>query len=125
MEYNTAIPIYLQVMTSIKRDIVTGRIKPGAKLPSVRDLALQYSINPNTVSRVYRELETEELCFTRRGMGTFVTEDAGRVEKLREDMAQELVREFLAGIRQLGMTDEEALQLLKQYREREKMTGTA
>lgn len=119
MEYNAAIPIYLQVMTSIKRDIVTGRLTPGAKLPSVRDLAIQYSINPNTVSRVYRELEMESVCFTRRGMGTFVTEDAEHIAQMREDMAGELAREFLSGIRQLGMTEDEAVDLLRRYGEAE------
>ena len=116
MEYSTAIPIYLQVMTLIKRDIVTGKIQPGEKLPSVRNLAIQYSINPNTVSRVYRELEQENVCFTRREMGTFVTEDANRVAQMREDMARELVQEFLAGIRQLGLTDDEARELVEAYR---------
>ena len=72
MEYNPALPIYLQVANSIKRDIVTGRLELGARLPSVRDLAVAYTINPNTVSRVYKELEMEDVCFTRRGMGTFV-----------------------------------------------------
>lgn len=119
MEYNAAMPIYLQVMTSIKREIVTGRIQPGEKLPSVRDLALRYSINPNTVSRVYRELEMEDVCFTRRGMGTFVTEDADRVARMREDMARELIQEFLAGIRQLGLSESEAKRLLEQYRAQE------
>ncbi len=115
MEYNTAIPIYLQVMDAIKRDIVTGRISPGDKLPSVRDLAVQYSINPNTVSRVYRELEMEHVCFTRRGTGTFVTEDEERVAQLREDMARELVQGFLAGAQQLGLSSEEAAGLLRRY----------
>ncbi|MCC8051663.1 MAG: GntR family transcriptional regulator [Clostridiales bacterium] len=120
MEYNAAIPIYLQVMTSIKRDIVTGKIQPGEKLPSVRDLAIQYSINPNTVSRVYRELEMEHVCFTKRGMGTFVTEDTNHVVQMREDMARGLVQEFLAGMRQLGISEEEAEKLVDEYREKEK-----
>ena len=83
MEYNSSLPIYLQVADSIKRDIVTGKLSPGAKLPSVRDLAVEYTINPNTVSRVYKELEMEGICFTRRGMGTFVTEDARRSSEVK------------------------------------------
>ena len=71
MEYNSSLPIYLQAANSIKQDIVTGKLSPGARLPSVRDLAVEYTINPNTVSRVYKELEMEGVCFTRRGMGTF------------------------------------------------------
>ena len=64
MEFNSALPIYLQVVTAIKRDIVTGKISLGEKLPSGRDLAIQYTINPNTASRVYKELENQGICFT-------------------------------------------------------------
>lgn len=85
MEYNPALPIYLQVANSIKRDIVTGRLELGARLPSVRDLAVAYTINPNTVSRVYKELEMEDVCFTRRGMGTFVTQDPEKVKNMKRD----------------------------------------
>ncbi len=55
MEYNSSLPIYLQAANSIKQDIVTGKLSPGARLPSVRDLAVEYTINPNTVSRVYKD----------------------------------------------------------------------
>lgn len=115
MEFNSALPIYLQVMASIKRDIVTGRLIPGDKLPSVRDLAIQYTINPNTVSRVYRELEMEGVCFTRRGMGTFVTEDEGKVQQMRKEMADELVGRFLEGMHQLGISSAEALKMLQDH----------
>lgn len=114
MEFNPALPIYLQVMTALKRDIVTGQLSLGEKLPSVRDLALRYTINPNTVSRVYKELENEGVCFTRRGMGTFVTEDRTRVEKLKEEMAGELMTQFLEGMKRIGITPEEAIQMIKE-----------
>ncbi|MDO4323883.1 MAG: GntR family transcriptional regulator [Lachnospiraceae bacterium] len=116
MEFNSALPIYLQVMASIKKDIVTGRLIPGDKLPSVRDLAIQYTINPNTVSRVYRELELEGVCFTKRGMGTFVTEDEGKVQQMRDEMAEELVNRFLEGMHQLGISSAEALRLLQEHK---------
>lgn len=110
MEFDPALPIYLQVMTAIKRDIVTGALSPGEKLPSVRDMAIQYTINPNTAGRVYKELETEGVCFTRRGMGTFVTEDPKKVEEMKEEMAQELVQQFLEGMGRIGVTPEEAVE---------------
>ena len=113
MEYNPALPIYLQVANSIKRDIVTGRLELGARLPSVRDLAVEYTINPNTVSRVYKELEMEGVCFTRRGMGTFVTEDPERVQQLKEEMAGALIREFLEGMEQLGFSRAQAIGFLE------------
>ena len=114
MEYNSSLPIYLQAANSIKRDIVTGKLSPGEKLPSVRDLAVEYTINPNTVSRVYKELEQEGVCFTRRGMGTFVTEDSGKVQLLKEEMAVALIREFLEGMEQLGFSRAEAMGFLEE-----------
>ena len=113
MEYNSSLPIYLQAANSIKRDIVIGKLSPGAKLPSVRDLAVEYTINPNTVSRVYKELEMEGVCFTRRGRGTFVTEDPERVQQLKEEMAGALIREFLEGMEQLGFSRAQAIGLLE------------
>lgn len=113
MEYNSSLPIYLQAANSIKQDIVTGKLSPGARLPSVRDLAVEYTINPNTVSRVYKELEMEGVCFTRRGMGTFVTEDPERVQQLKEEMAGALIREFLEGMEQLGFSRAQAIGLLE------------
>ncbi len=119
MEYNSSIPIYLQVMMSIKRDIVTERLKLGEKLPSVRDLALQYTINPNTANRVYKELENEKVCFTRRGMGTFVTEDEDRAMQMKAEMAQELIDEFLKGMKYIGISAEEAINLVKRQSKEE------
>ena len=120
MEYNPALPIYLQVANSIKRDIVTGRLELGARLPSVRDLAVAYTINPNTVSRVYKELEMEDVCFTRRGMGTFVTQDPETVTNMKREMAGTLIYEFLEGMKQLGFTQEEAIKVLEQSEFQEK-----
>ena len=113
MEYNTSQPIYLQVADAIRREIVTGKLQPGDKLPSVRDLAILYTINPNTVSRVYKELEMDEVCFTRRGIGTFVTEDEKKVQMMKEEMAEKLVSEFLEGMKQLGFTRQEAIDALE------------
>ena len=114
MEYNSSLPIYLQVANLIKRDIVTGKRELGEKLPSVRELAVSYTINPNTVSRVYKELEMEGVCFTRRGMGTFVTENPKKVKSMKEEMAGTLIREFLEGMQQLGFTRAEAIRILEE-----------
>ena len=107
MEYNSSLPIYLQVANLIKRDIVTGK----------RELAVSYTINPNTVSRVYKELETEGVCFTRRGMGTFVTEDSEKVKNMKEEMAGTLIHEFLEGMQQLGFTKTDVIRILKKKEE--------
>lgn len=113
MEFNSALPIYLQVVAAIKREIVTGVLQLGEKLPSGRDLALMYTINPNTASRVYKELENEGICFTRRGLGTFVSEDPDLVKRLKDELTQELLNQFLEGMKQLGISEEEAVQLIR------------
>ena len=114
MNYSTSIPIYLQVVDSIKERIITGGLSPGDRLPSGRDLALQYTINPNPAARVYQTLEQEKVCFTKRGLGTFVTEDRQRIERLREEMAGALVVQFLEGIDRLGISRKEAIEMISQ-----------
>lgn len=116
MEFDNNIPIYLQVITEIKKDIINGVINLGEKLPSGRELALKYKINPNTANRIYKELEAEEVCFTKRGLGTFVTEDADKIKLIREQMAEVLLINFIEGIQNLGYTKEEVVNMIdKKY----------
>ena len=112
MQYDPNSPIWLQVMMAIEGDIVTGRRAPGEKLPGGREMALQYTINPNTAARVYQELEKEGLCETRRGLGTFVTEDRARIERLREDMARQAAAQFIQNMEKLGISRREAAEML-------------
>ena len=112
MQFDPMQPIWLQVMTALKADIAAGKRTPGEKLPGGRDLALAYAINPNTAARVYQELEREGLCQTRRGLGTFVTEDARRITVLREEMALEAVRRCAAQLESLGVSRQEAARIL-------------
>ena len=92
--------------------IFTGRLPAGAKLPGGRELALRYTINPNTAARVYQELEKEGLVEMRRGMGTYVTDSTERLTKLRTEMAREAVREYLDKTASLGYSREEAVTLI-------------
>ncbi len=113
MQYDPNSPIWLQVMTAIKTDIAAGRIRPGEKLPGGRELAISYSINPNTAARVYQELEKEGLCGTKRGMGTFVTEDAQRIAQVRTEIVREAADRFLQKMKTLGVSPEEAADLIR------------
>ena len=113
MNFDPMIPIWLQVATSIKQQIVTGRLPPGAKLPGGRDLALQYGINPNTAARIYQELEREGVCQTQRGLGTYVTDSGETVQRLREKMARGAVSRFLADLKGIGMNREDAIELIR------------
>ncbi len=114
MEFENNIPIYVQVINDIKKDMVSGVINLGEKLPSGRDLALKYKINPNTANRIYKELEVEEICFTKRGLGTYVTEDGVKLKQIREEMATMLLDNFIDGMKNLGFTKEELFEILEQ-----------
>lgn len=116
-------PIYLQVIDDIRHKFVRGELSPGEKLPSIRELALQYRINPNTAGRVYREMELMGLCFTKRGTGTFLTEDAGMFRQIRKKLAEEYVDTFLDKMGEMGITLEEMLHLVKnRYSEKQRET---
>lgn len=119
MDFKTTVPIWLQVAHEIKSDIVSGKLQPGEKMQSSRSLAVQYAINPNTAARVYQELERDGVCETRRGLGTFVTEDETKIRLLRHEMAMEAVETFLQTMKTLGISQNEAMNMLTQWKENE------
>ena len=88
IEFSSGIPIYRQIMERIKYSIANGSLKPNDQLPSVRQLSMDLKVNPNTISKAYSELEHEQVIYTRRGMGTFVSEK--RVE-ITQDVKVEIV----------------------------------
>ena len=112
MKFDANSPIWLQVMHDLQRRIVMGESPPGSKLPGGRDLALAYGINPNTAARVYQELERTGLCETRRGMGTYVTEDGRRIADARLAMAESAAGVYWETMRQLGFTRKEAAAMI-------------
>lgn len=112
MEFSASTPIYLQVVEEIKRMLMSGELKPGDKLWSARDMAVRYKINPNTAARVYKELELQQLCFTKRGLGTYLTEEEGIAEKLKKEKAEQLLGAFVSSFLGLGYTREEMQQFL-------------
>lgn len=114
MEFNNTMPIYIQVIRSIKKDMIHGRLNLGDKLPSARDLAIQYQINPNTVNRIYRELEQMELCYTKRGIGTYVTEDETKLSLIRKEMADDVLKDFFQEMKELGFTKEELTRIINE-----------
>ena len=113
LEFNNSIPIYLQVIEKIKQDIVSGRLKPGEKLLSSREYSNELGINFNTVARVYKELEIEEIVFTKRGLGTFITESTSQIEDLRYKMAKNQISTFIEGMIQIGYTKEEMIKFIE------------
>lgn len=110
MEFNNRVPIYLQVIDTIKKKIVTGQIEPGSKLPSTRVLAVEYNINPNTAARIYKEMERMGICFTKRGLGTFVTDSEKIIRPIKYDMAKKLIKSFTEEMSELGFTKEQMIE---------------
>lgn len=113
MQFVSNIPIYIQVADDLKAKIITGEIKPGDKLPSNRELAFKYKINPNTVQRVYREMEFENLCYTKRGIGIFVTENELVCQKLREESIEKMTEKMLTKLKELNVEKKEIIDLIE------------
>ncbi len=108
--FNSTQPIYLQILQRICRQVVRSELKAGDKLPSVREMALQIGVNPNTVQRVYSELERLGIAETRRGLGSFITENKTRLRQLREDLKSEQIGSFIKDMRETGFSPEEILE---------------
>ena len=117
MEYNTGAPIYLQVINELKKKMVKGELKPGEKMPSSRDLAVEYKVNQNTAARIYREMEMQGWCFTRRGIGTFVSEEENMFQNLKKEMASELLKNFMHEMSGLGYKKDDIIDQIAEYKE--------
>ena len=104
-------PIYLQLVERIQMDIVSGVYHAGDKLPSVRELAADAAVNPNTMQKAFTELERSGLVYTQRTNGRYITEDQKRISRVREELARECTQSYLSNIRRLGYEREQALAL--------------
>ena len=102
-------PIYLQIIDIIKMDIVIGKLKSKDKLPSVREMAIKFNVNPNTLQRSYQELERLGIVYTQRGLGTFVGEEKDMVNDLKREMAREVIDSFILRMKSLGFSDNEII----------------
>lgn len=112
-------PIYLQIIERVQMDIITGRYQPGDKLPSVRDLAQEAAVNPNTMQKALSELERSGLIYSQRTSGRFITEDKELIHQMKKELAAAEVSAFVAHMKQLGITPEEIRQLLAETIEEE------
>ncbi len=111
-DLNTERPVYIQLIEQIQAGIISGTYQPGDKLPSVRDLAAEAMVNPNTMQKALTELERTGLIYTNRTSGKFITSDDAMIKKLRGLSANELIEEFLTKMRQLGYEPDETITLV-------------
>ena len=118
-EFKNGIPIYLQIVDGIKIRIAGGALPPGSKIPSVRDLATQAGVNPNTMQRAMTELEQEGLLYTQRTSGRYVTEDEAKMRELRSALSERYVEELFTQLSRLGMTREEIITEVSRWKPQE------
>ena len=118
--FNNDMPIYTQLVDKIKLSIVSGQLTPGEKLSTVRDLAAEAKVNPNTMQRAFQELERAGLVFSQRSSGRYVTEDVEIIMEAKKAMARQYVQSFMKSMEQLGYTGEEILHLLEEGEKEEK-----
>ncbi|MDV3427319.1 MAG: GntR family transcriptional regulator [Bacillota bacterium] len=108
-KFNDSSPIYMQIIQKVKADIVSGRLKGGDKMPSVREFSESFNVNPNTVQRVFQELEREGITHSQRGIGTFIVEGDQLLKQIKNTQAQKYSERYMEDMRDLGMDKEEIL----------------
>ena len=113
-------PIYSQLIEQIELLIVSGIYPAGSKLPSVRDMAGEASVNPNTMQRALSQLESDGLLFSQRTSGRFVTEDVEKIMKTKNGLAMGLIKEFIENMSNLGYDMNQTIALIKSTAEEEK-----
>lgn len=116
-DFEASRPIYQQIVQEIKTRAIRGAYTPGARLPSVRDLAADVGVNPNTMARAYSVLEREGFLVTRRGEGSFVVDDPDRIDEERARLLEAAIQRFAADVNELGLTAEQNDGLVEVIRE--------
>lgn len=116
IEFDNNIPIYIQLVQQMKLQIISGQMKPGDRIPSVRELAMMHKVNPNTMQKALSELEEERLIYTERTNGKFVTEDETLIAKHKKQYADALVDRYFASMAGLGFDWETAASYIRKER---------
>ena len=116
-KFRSDLPIYSQLVEQIKLGIVSGNLLPGERLMSVRDMATEAGVNPNTMQRALQELERDGMVYSQRTAGRFVTENMQVIEREKKKFAEEQIRSFREAMKKLGFQWEEILSLLKEKEE--------
>lgn len=113
-------PIYFQLVEQIELRIISGIYPLGSRLPSVRDMATEAAVNPNTMQRALAELENQGLLYSQRTSGRFVTEDEEVIKTMKYSLAQNIIKEFMEKMRSLGYDFRQTITLLEQIEEEKK-----
>jgi GntR family transcriptional regulator len=115
LDFRSGIPIYTQIVEQVKQQVVSGELKPGNQLPTVRALALELRVNFNTVARAYRLLDEAGIISTQQGRGTYILDvpSPERTDKLRQQALEALTRDYLSEAYHLGCSPDEISKAIK------------
>ncbi|AEB23025.1 transcriptional regulator (GntR family) protein [Bacillus amyloliquefaciens TA208] len=116
-EFQSSKPIYLQIADRVYYRLIRSELLPGDKLPSVREMALQMKVNPNTIQRTYSEMERLGIVETKRGQGTFIAERPDLKAELKDRLTKDVFKRFIQEMAELGLSAQEMLDGIKQYAE--------
>ncbi|WP_324824270.1 GntR family transcriptional regulator [Sinanaerobacter sp. ZZT-01] len=112
-QFQSNLPIYVQLVHKFKHRIVSGELQAGSKLESVRDLAMQFEVNPNTMQRALSELERDRLVYAERTSGRFITQDVKLIHEMQFALANEITEQFFQQMKSLGFSEQESVELLQ------------
>jgi len=113
--FDDRLPIYRQIILRFNRAFVRGDIRPGDRIPSIRELSALLRVNTNTIQRVYQEMERETVISSKRGTGYYLTEDSKMTEKIRRDLTSDSVQRFVDEMCALGLKKKEIIEELESY----------
>ena len=120
MEFKDNIPIYLQIEQYLYRQIAMEKLKAGEKIPSVRKLAVELTVNVNTVQRALQQMNDQGILYTKRGEGNFVTEDTDLLKQTKQSLIDVQLEQFVQNMMRLGLKKEELVPALSKYLEGDK-----
>ena len=113
LTFDNNIPIYIQLLEYLKIYLISGVFKSGDKLPSVRDFANTFKVNPNTMQKALSELEDMKLIYTERTNGKYVTKDEKLIEKLKDEYALTLAKSYFDGMKKIGLGKADSIKYLE------------
>jgi GntR family transcriptional regulator len=124
VDVKSALPVYEQVKRAIKLAVLSHRLKEGEKLMSLRELALKLQINPNTIIKIYTQLEVEGYIYSRPGAGYFVKVDKEKIKKERYKLFEEETQDYISKVIELGYSFDDILEIMKRYFNRNNLSGS-
>ena len=114
MDFNKNTPIYIQIEDQIKLDIITNKYKPGEKIKSVREFALELKINPNTINRALLELEEQGLIITQRTNGKYITDNKEIIEQEKNKLINKKINKFISDMKELNIDKNKIIEIIKE-----------